>query len=127
MAAPVRVDGARQLRASLKRAGVALDDLKEANAKVAAYVAQLANARAPRRTGRLAATLRGNRAAGRARVSAGTAAIPYAGPIHWGWEARNIDPQPWITEAAQDSQTVWLAQYSAELDNIVSQIEGARP
>lgn len=124
MAQPiVRVEGARELRAALKRAGLSLQDLKEVNAKVAALVAGLARPRTPRRTGRLAGTVRGNRAVSQAVVQAGTAAVPYAGPIHWGWPARHIEAQPWISDAAVESESQWLGLIQDGLEAIVDQVE----
>lgn len=118
----VRVEGARELRAALRRAGQRLDDLKAANARVAAFVASAAALRAPRRSGRLAGNVRGNRAAGRAVVMAGGVAVPYAGPVHWGWGARGIDPQPFVVDAAQATEPTWLGFYQADVDQIVDAI-----
>lgn len=119
----VRVEGAAKLRRALRRAGVELDELKDAHARVAALVAQLSIPRAPRRTGRLAASTRGNRAAGRARVSAGGAALPYGPPIHWGWPARGIKAQPWLAATAADSEAQWLSEYEQDLARIISTVE----
>lgn len=123
----VRVIGGAQLRRTLRRAGQDLTDLKAANAKAAAFVAALAKASpsAPRRTGRLVGSVRGNRAAGRARIMAGGAAVPYAGPIHWGWPSRNIEAQPFIAAAAEESQPQWLGIYQSEVDDIVDRVKGA--
>ena len=55
----VEVDGARQLRRTLKQAGSDLDDLKTLHRKVSQMVADLAAARAPiGPTGRLQASIR---------------------------------------------------------------------
>lgn len=121
----VRVVGAAQLRRTLRAAGRELDDLKDANAAAAAYVAAVARTTAPRRSGRLASSLRGNRAAGRARVSAGGASLPYAGPIHWGWPARGIEPQPWVSEAAEQTQPVWLGMYRNDVQQALDKVKGA--
>lgn len=56
---------------------------------------------------------------------AGGAATPYAGPIHWGWEARNIEPQPWIAEAAQDTEPQWLGMYEEDVQRVLNTIKGA--
>lgn len=123
--AGVRVVGARELRATLRRAGVELDELKDAHQRVAAFVAGAARARTPRDTGRLASTVRGNRAQRRATVSAGYGRIPYAGPIHWGWPARNIAAQPWLTETAALTEPVWVQTYRDDVARIVARVRGA--
>lgn len=114
-----------RVRRQLRALGDDLGDLKAANAAASALVAQAAAARAPRRSGRLAGSLRGNRAVGRAQVRAGGAAVPYAGPIHWGWEARGITAQPFVTEAAQDTESVWLLAYEKDLAATVGRIQSS--
>ncbi|GIG64258.1 HK97 gp10 family phage protein [Phytomonospora endophytica] len=121
----VDVIGAERLRISLRKAGAEVADLKNANAKAASMVAGAAASSAPRRTGRLAATVRGNRAVGKAIIRAGRASVPYALPIHWGWPARNIAPNPWVSEAARRLEPVWLAVYVDDLQSILDKIEGA--
>lgn len=120
----VKVDGLPRLRAALRRAGVEVTDLKAANAAAAAYVAAAAAPRAPRRTGRLAASVRGNRAVGRATISAGSAAVPYAGPIHWGWPARGIAAQPFISETAVATESTWVEIYRTDIERVVDSVGG---
>lgn len=119
----VRADGLRQLQRDLRELGDDLSDLKDANARVAELVSAEASRRAPKGpTGRLAASVRGNRAAGRATVQAGRASVPYAGPIHYGWPAHGIAAQPFVTDAAQALESEWTAEYldavEAELDKL---------
>lgn len=70
--------------------GVEVEDLKGAFSTIAAEGAQVAAAAAPRRTGRLAGDVRGNRARSKAVVTAGRSSIRYAGVINYGWPARGI-------------------------------------
>lgn len=121
----MEVEGARQLRRTLKRAGADLADLKAAHADVAALVASRARPRAPRRTGALDATTRSSGTQAAAIVRAGTAGVPYAGPIHWGWPARGITAQPWIADTAADTEDAWARTYLRALEHIIDQVEGA--
>ncbi|GAB3251369.1 hypothetical protein GCM10027425_09260 [Alteromonas gracilis] len=122
----VRIDGLKKLRRDLRRLGSDLSDFKDANAAAASLVASEAAKRAPRRpgSGRLARSGRGNRAAGRASVLFGGAAVPYAGPIHWGWTARGIEPQPFVAAAAQDTEARWLPLYTDAIDAAVDKVAG---
>jgi hypothetical protein len=120
----VKTDGLRSLRRDLRKLGDDLTDLKDANARTASIVANAAASRAPRRTGRLAASVRGNRAVGSAVVRAGGAAVPYAGPVHWGWPAHNIAAQPFISSAAVDTQPVWLPAHAADVAKAVDKLAG---
>jgi len=115
----VKLEGGKQLRRHLKRIADGAQDMKEANARVAALVAAESARAAPRRTGRLAATLRGNKAVGKAVVTAGRAAVPYANPIHWGWPKRHIKRNPFVWDTAQRTQSTWLPIYEAELQRLV--------
>lgn len=121
----VEVHGLRTLRRTLKAAGVSLQDLKDAHAQVAALVVRAASPDAPRRTGALASSTRGAGTQGGAIVRAGRASVPYANPIHWGWDKRHIKAQPWIYEAAVDSQDQWTGLYLRTLQQIIDDIEGA--
>lgn len=120
----VRVDGLRKLRRELREFAGNCDDLKAANAAAAQIVATAAAAGAPRRSGRLAASVRGNRAVSRAQVRAGGAALPYAGPIHYGWPAHNITAQPFVTDAAQRTEPTWRAAYEAGVQQAVDNVAG---
>ena len=48
--------------------------------------------------------MRASRLAKGVRVSVGRATVPYAGAIHWGWPARNISAQPFLTDAAKQTE-----------------------
>lgn len=122
--AVVSVQGAKTLRATLKAAGLKLDDLKAAHAAVAALVWNRAAPYTPTLTGRLAKTGRPSGTQSAAIVRVGTTAVPYGGPIHWGWPNRHIAAQPWIYIAAGDTEQAWLGTYMAAIDAIVQTVEG---
>lgn len=125
MAGPsLQVDGARKLRATLKQAGIDVQDLKDAHRAVADLVDREAEPHAPRRSGRLVRTERAAGTQSAAIVRVGRASVPYAGPIHWGWPARHIKPNPWIADAAERSETTWTGTYLHAIETIVNSIEG---
>lgn len=120
----VEVEGARQLRRTLRQAGDDLGDLKDANKRAAEIAAAGALRNAPRRSGALAGDIRaaGTKTAG--VVRAGRKRLPYAGPIHWGWPARGIEAQPYLTEGAQQTESVWVPMYEKELDEALAKVKG---
>lgn len=120
----VLVKGAPELRKSLKRAGEDLSDLKDAHQAVGNLVANTASGIAPRQTGALAGSIRASRSHTYVIIRAGSAGIPYAGPIHWGWPARNIQADPFIMNAAQSAEPEWTALYEREMVQIIERIEG---
>jgi len=121
----VRIEGLNTLARTMRKAGEDLADMKDANVRAAAIVVARAAAIAPRRSGRLAATLRTSRVAGRARVMGGRANVPYGPPIHWGWQARGITADPFISIAAQDTESQWLPQYLDDVQKALDKVEGA--
>lgn len=123
VAAPVvQVEGLAALRAQLRAMTGDLSDLKAANAQVAQLVATRAAQLAPKRTGRLAASVRGNKAVGRAQVRGGGARVPYAGPIHWGWPARSITANTFVSDAAEQLEPIWLALYSTDIQRVIDRV-----
>lgn len=124
--APIlQVEGARELRSTMRKAGADMEDLKDANAAVAATVAARAASGAPHQSGRLAGSVRGNRALSSAVVKVGGASLPYAGPVHWGWPARNINAQPFAVDAAHDTEPAWTETYLQAVQHILDQVRGA--
>jgi hypothetical protein len=92
----IEVFGYRELAKDLVDAGdYAVDRLKAANKAAADIVAGAARPAIPVRSGRLIGTLRtsGTKTGGFVRM--GTRAIPYAGPIHFGWPSRPNRAKGW--------------------------------
>lgn len=87
-------------------------------------IADRARELAPRRTGNLAGSIRtvgGTTKTG--RVFAGSAKVPYAGPIHWGWPRRNIEPQPFLSEAVGDTLPQVRDIFGGRMREILDQID----
>lgn len=132
------VVGLRELRAALAAAELDTTDLKDANARVSAFVADVARTLAPvGETGNLQGTVRGSRQVGRAVVRAGSAAVPYAGNNHYGWPGRPNPRKGWrggafrgsffIIDAAQRTERMWLDFYTDDLNTIIDKIGAATP
>jgi len=120
--AVVEIRGLSRFRSTLKRAGADMADMKAVNQRVGDMVALVGASQAPRRSGNLAASLRGARQVARARAYSD---VIYAGPIHWGWPARNIRAQQFLLSAAIQTQPHWLALYERELQRIANSVQGA--
>lgn len=120
----VEVEGLNNFVRTLRKAGEDLEELKDAHARAASIVATAAAERAPRRSGTLAASVRGSRQVRRARIQAGRAAVPYAGPIHWGWPARGIKADPFITLAARATEPQWVKQYLDDVQTALDNVRG---
>jgi hypothetical protein len=104
MATGIQVEGLRETIRDLQAAGVELEDLKDVMGDIAAKAADVMKPYVPSRSGKLRGTVRGNRAKGKAVVTIGRGRVKYAGPINYGWPARNIRPANYTgkTDAAMD-------------------------
>ncbi len=112
----VRVEGLRELNRAFTKAGGDVEDLKDVNAGISDLIATTARAEAPHLTGATQASVKGNRAKGKAVVKAGGARVPWAAPIHWGWPARNIEPDMFLSEAVEQNSEQILTQYEDGID-----------
>jgi hypothetical protein len=120
----MEVVGARKMRKELKAAGLDMADLREPHLKAAGVVARTAKGTAPRRSGKLGASVRAGASRTAGVVRAGSASVPYANPIHWGWHTRGIAAQPFLSDAATSTETVWVALYLEEMEDILDRVKG---
>jgi hypothetical protein len=102
---PIAVEGLRNLNRDLIKVGADVEDLKDVYGSIAALGAETAARYAPRKSGALQATIRGNRAKGKAVVTAGRARVRYAGAINYGWPKRGITGAQFLAKADADLQT----------------------
>jgi hypothetical protein len=121
----LQVEGAKTLRATLKRAGIGVQDLKDAHRQVADLVLAAGRPFVPVASGRLRNSGRASGTQTVAQVRYGGARIPYAGVQHWGWPRRNIPAKPWAADAAARTQGTWEGTYLAALEKIIDTVEGA--
>lgn len=125
MARPqVEVKGAKELRKQLKAAGDDLGDLKATHKKVAQIVEFDALQLAPVVTGGLVGSIRASGTQTSAIVRAGRKSVPYAGPIHWGWPARNITAQPFLVDAQEAKYEDWMQEYTQMVDKALNKVAG---
>lgn len=115
----VRVEGLNRVLRDLQRLGLDIDDLKDAFQKVADRGAQMASTFAPRKSGRLAADVRGNRAKSKAVVRVGRASVPYAGALNYGWPARNIAATNYLQKTDKAMQPIAVGLLEQEIDRAI--------
>jgi hypothetical protein len=102
------VTGEDTVARTLRSAGHKLGDLEKANQMVANLFVSRARDNAPRLTGALAAATVPEYSRDEAGFSN---VLPYFGPIHYGWPAHNIEAQPYVDEAVDETESDWLAIY----------------
>lgn len=122
---PVKVEGAKEVRARLRRLHDATDranargELRRLHIDLAEMVKARAVQLVPERTGRLKATIRASGTQKGGRVRAGFKRVPYAGPIHFGWAALGITPQPFLYEALDDRRSEVYDAYVGQLERMI--------
>ena len=96
------------------------EDLKKANLEGVEQVLAEALRRVPVRSGKLKATIKGSASKVRGTIRAGTKAKTiYAWPIHFGWAARNITPNPFLYEALDDRRDEVKEAYETQIAEII--------
>lgn len=125
----IEVEGAKETRRKLRDLEGGLKDLKAAHKEAAELVAKQAAFLVPVRKGRLQASIRASGTQREGVVRAGTARVPYAGPIHFGWPTRPnkqrgwrggpIRPQPFIYDAMDRRIGEVLRVYEDRVEELI--------
>jgi len=94
------IEGLREVQKALNKFSDATrKEMKSTHLKAAEIVVGASKRFVPIKTGALAQSIRPAAVMSGGRVKVGSASVPYAGPIHFGWPARRIKPQPFVYDA----------------------------
>jgi phage gpG-like protein len=118
---PLKVDGLKELVRDLEAAGVQVVDLRLAFGGIAKEATSLAAGFAPRRSGKLARSLRGSSAKNYATVTAGGSRVPYAAPINYGWKKRNVVASGFMQKADAAIQPLVMRRLVTAVDKLLSE------
>lgn len=124
----ITVEGSKELARDLKKAGDTelLDELKVAHIGGAEMVLHAALPLVPVRSGALRDSLKATATARSGRVKAGKKSVPYAPPIHFGWPARNIAPNPFLYDALDARKGEVIEAYEKAVEKVAASVEGKR-
>ena len=115
-----QIEGLREVQKALRDVGNnLLNEMKPTHLKAAEAIVPAAKQLAPVRTGRMAASIRAAAVRTGGRVRVGSSGVPYAGPIHFGWPARRITPQPFVYEALDPRRDEVAAIYAERLNDMI--------
>lgn len=119
MATGVTITGLRETVRNLERLGVSVEDLKDAFTSIAQEVVQDAGQLVPVKSGALKATIRPARTKNKAVVRAGTAGVPYAAVINYGWPGHNIAATGFLTTPANTDLQAKADQIEDNLRDLI--------
>lgn len=114
----LRVAGLESLERDLAGIGVKLSDLDFAG--IASEGMRLAASFAPKRSGKLAASIKGSKSKSRATIRAGSSRVPYAAAINYGWRKRNIEPVGFMQKADAVLRQRVPAELEAQMRRIIT-------
>lgn len=129
----VRVTNLNKLVRNLRQAGADMQELKDVNKRVADIVLPVALAKTPTDGGKLKGTGRTAGTAREAIIRFGFKATPYAGVTHYGTPAgyrdskgrdKDQSAQPWLADAASETERVWVELYWTALMRVVDSVAG---
>ena len=104
-----------------------VNDMKAVHEDAGALVASRGRALVPRLSGALGDTIRHDRRVAGASVLAGRRTVPYAGVIHFGWPAHNIEAQPFLDEALEDSRDDVVRLYGLGIEVLIDKLDRETP
>jgi HK97 gp10 family phage protein len=112
------VEGLNKLTRALKKAGVEIQDMKDANARVGTVVVHQAEPITPRATGALAGSIRpAQRRSGVIVRAGGVRGIRYAKFVEFG--TSKMAGRSYLIKGARDSQPRWIEVYLRELKQLL--------
>ncbi len=120
---PIVVEGAARLASTLRRAGLDMADLKSSNQRAGQVVGDEGRVRAPRRTGRLAGSIRSARQASGVVVRAGGSGIRHARFAEFG--SSKIRAYHYLYGAVDAKQDEVLEIYWDGVNEALARVQGA--
>lgn len=115
----VAITGLRETIRALERYGVEVADLKAAFGQISDEIVGEARGNVDDDSGALGSTIRAARTKNKAVVRAGSAGVPYAGAINYGWPGHNIEAQDYLTGPANADPAGKAARIEANLQALI--------
>lgn len=123
----IEVEGGPQLRRAFRKLGDRAEDLTALHGDIGEMVADTAETLVPVMSGTLRDSIRSSKRKTGATVLAGRRSVPYAGPIHFGWRARNIEPQPFLYDALDSRRQDVAKRYADGIGDLVERFDREAP
>ena len=124
----VKIEGLSKIQRDLRKLSTDALDLNkeeflETNKRVAEIIIGESKKYVPVLSGNLAANIRNASTKKAAKVRAGSVAVPYAGPIHFGWPSRAIKPNPFFYDAIDRRRNEVTQRYASLVDSLITKYD----
>ena len=124
----IKVAGLNEAIRSLRAIGVPSKEIGQASFEAGELVAARARTLVPVRSGRLRSSIKTSKIARKVQVKAGNErSIPYANPIHWGWNARGIRPRPFFTNALSTTRSQVYQVFFDSIEKLFQKYSNKQP
>ena len=135
MAEGIKVVGLNQAIRNLRALGVPSAEIGQASQEAGNIVANMARSLVPVRSGALRSTIQAKKIARKVVVSAGNnRSVPYANPIHFGWnydkvnlQPKNIRPRPFFSNALTRTRTQVYQIFFSSIDRLLQKYSNRTP
>lgn len=138
MSNPVQIDGVKDVRKRLRRAGDDLSDMRELHREIAKDIVAAARPKTPVLNDVLRKTVRGSGTKTQVVVRMGSKKAPYAAAIHWGrnrWPRGGVSETPsgrrphtsviarraFIYDTAKSMDAQIQAKYARYIDKVINE------
>ena len=124
----VKVTGLSKVQRDLRKLSTDALDLNkteflETNKQVADLIIGEAKNYVPVLSGALAAAIKNASTKKSAKVRAGNVAVPYAGPIHFGYPKRAIKPNPFFYDAIDSRRNEVRQKYDSLVSSLIDKYD----
>jgi HK97 gp10 family phage protein len=131
----IKVKGLNEAIRALRAIGVPSAVIGKASQEAGDIVAGKAKTLVPVKSGDLRETIKAKKQARKVIVSAGNnTKVPYANPIHWGWnydrvnlQQKNIRPRPFFTNALRTTRTQVYEAFFGSMDKLLKEYSNKTP
>lgn len=124
--AALMVVGQKRFVQTMRKAGADMKELKQVNRQAAEIALPAVRNLTPvGRTGRLRRSVRVGATQKAGIIRAGSKAVPYAGPINYGWPAHHVEPKLFANNGVASSESAWQRPYREFIDKTLNQVKGA--
>jgi hypothetical protein len=110
--------GVDEIERDLRYVGLKLSDLDFAG--IANEGMRLAASFAPVRSGALRRSIKASKGKSRATIRAGSKAVPYAGPINYGWYKRGIRASRFMQRADKEMRRTVPIELKRQIEHLIA-------